>query len=305
MRLAFAGTPDVAVTALAALLDAGHEIVAVITRPDAPVGRGRTLQPSPIAVFAEDRGLEVYKPVRLVDLADRLRALAPEAIPVVAYGALVPAALLDVAPHGWINLHFSLLPHWRGAAPVQRAIMAGDGITGASTFRIEAGLDTGPVFGTCPRAIADTDTAGSLLAALAVDGAQLLAQTIANLGRIVPQPQATEDISIAAKLTKEDGRLPWRDPALAVSRRIRGVTPEPGAWTTFADQRVGVAPVLLVPEVTDLAAGDIRYERDRVLVGTGSHAIALTECKPQGKGWMRAVDWARGLRPAPERFETL
>lgn len=302
MRLVFAGTPEVAVPALAACLAAGHEILAVITRPDAPGGRGRTLQQSPVARFAAEHGLRVLKPERLVDIADELRALAPAAIPVVAYGALVPASLLDVATHGWINLHFSLLPQWRGAAPVQRAIMAGDDVTGACTFRIEAGLDTGPVFGTVTREIRPDDTAGSLLDALAHDGAVLLAQTLANIDAITPVPQPVDGVSLAAKLTKEEAQVRWDLPALVIDRGIRGCTPDPGAWTVFGEQRLGLGPVVLRPDVDDLAPGAVRFERAAVLVGTGSHAVALQSVKPQGKGSMAATDWARGLRERPDTF---
>ena len=207
MRIAFAGTPDVAIPPLQALINAGHEVVAVITRPDAPSGRGRTLTASPVATFAEAHGIPAFKPAKLADINDELRELKLDAIAVVAYGALVPEAMLDVARHGWINLHFSLLPAWRGAAPVQRAIMAGDEITGACTFQIEAGLDSGPIFGTLTRVIASDDTAGTLLTALADDGAQLLAQTISALDQLVAVSQAVDDVSFAPKLEKEDARV--------------------------------------------------------------------------------------------------
>lgn len=296
MRIAFAGTPEVAIPALWTLLDAGHELVAVITRPDAPAGRGRALHPSPVASFAEERGLKVLKPVRLADIRDELEALAPECVAVVAYGGLVPASMLDLPPYGWINLHFSLLPEWRGAAPVQWAILSGDDLTGACTFRIEEGLDTGPVFGSLTRPIAPTDTSGSLLAALASDGARLLAQTIGALDRLHPVPQARDGVSVAPKLGKADARIRWHEPALAVDRRIRACTPEPGAWSMLADQRIGVEPVVLRPDVIDLAPGVVRSEGKAVLVGTGSHAVALQRVKPAGKAWMDAGAWMRGLR---------
>lgn len=296
MRIAFAGTPEVAIPPLWTLLNAGHEIVAVITRPDAPAGRGRALQPSPIATFAEEHGLPVLKPQRLSEIHEELEALAPECVAVVAYGGLVPASMLDVPKYGWINLHFSLLPAWRGAAPVQWAILAGDDVTGACTFRIEAGLDTGPVFGTLTRTIDRADTSGTLLAALATDGAQLLAQTIGALDRLQPVPQHREGVSLAPKLGKEDAHIRWQEPALAVDRRIRACTPEPGAWTTVGEQRLGVEPVVLRPDVTDLPAGTVRVQGRAVLVGTGSHAIALERVKPAGKAWMAADAWMRGLR---------
>lgn len=300
MRIAFAGTPEAAIPALWALLDAGHDVVAVITRPDAPAGRGRSLQPSPIGAFAAERGLLVLKPERLTDIADQLAELAPEAVAVVAYGGMVPPALLDLPPHGWINLHFSLLPAWRGAAPVQWAIISGDDITGASTFRIEQGLDTGPVFGTITRTIDRADTTGTLLAALAADGAMLLTQTINSIERLHPVPQTADGVSLAPKLDKADARVRWRDPALAVDRRIRGCTPEPGAWSEVAGTRVGIEPVTLRPDVTDLPPGVVRHDGRAVLVGTASHAVALGRLKPAGKGWMDADAWMRGLRTEVE-----
>lgn len=296
MRIAFAGTPEVAIPPLWTLLNAGHEIVAVITRPDAPAGRGRALQPSPVAVFADEHGIPVLKPQRLTDIASELAALAPECVAVVAYGGLVPASMLDLPKYGWINLHFSLLPAWRGAAPVQWSILSGDDVTGACTFRIEAGLDTGPVFGTLTRPIDRTDTSGSLLAALSNDGAQLLAQTIGAIDRLVPVPQSADGVSVAPKLSKGDARVRWAEPALAIDRRIRACTPEPGAWTTVGDERLVIEPVILRPDVTDLAVGAVRFEGKAVLVGTGSHAVALQRVKPAGKSWMAADAWMRGLR---------
>lgn len=296
MRIAFAGTPEVAIPPLWTLMNAGHDIVAVITRPDAPSGRGRALQPSPVAVFAEEHGLPVLKPQRLADIASDLSVLAPECVAVVAYGGLVPASLLDVPTHGWINLHFSLLPAWRGAAPVQWSILAGDDVTGACTFRIEAGLDTGPVFGTVTRPIERSDTSGSLLAALALDGAQLLAQTIGALDRLQPVPQSSEGASLAPKLSKDDACVRWHEPALAIERRIRACTPEPGGWSTAAGVRVVIEPIVMRPDVTDLEPGAVRHDGKAVLVGTGSHAVALEQVKPAGKGWMAADAWMRGLR---------
>jgi methionyl-tRNA formyltransferase len=302
LRIAFAGTPEVAIPSLQALLDAGHDVDAVITRPDAPAGRGRIRTPSPVAAFAESRGLRVLKPAKLADIADELRRIAPACIPVVAYGGLVPAEMLGIPERGWINLHFSLLPQWRGAAPVQRAIMAGDDVTGASTFRIDAGLDTGPVFGTLTRTIAGDDTAGSLLDALAHDGASLLVQTVANIATLRPVPQSTDDVSHADKLEKADAEIVWSHPAISIDRRIRGCTPEPGAWSSIMGDRIEIGPVGLRPDVTELAAGAFSIGK-QVLAGTGSHAVELRQVKPAGKGWMAADAWARGLRTVPERFD--
>ncbi len=296
MRIAFAGTPEVAVPSLSALLDAGHDVVAVITRPDAPAGRGRSVRPSPVAVFASARDLHVLKPERLIEVADELERLAPEMVAVVAYGGLVPATMLDVPEYGWVNLHFSLLPAWRGAAPVQRAIMAGEDITGACTFRLETGLDTGPILGSLTREIEDDDTAGSLLDALAREGAKLLAQTTASIASLTPVPQAVEGVSYAPKLEKADARIVWRHPALAIDRLIRGCTPEPAAWTEIRGERLVVGPITPRPDVRDLEPAAVRALADQVLVGTGSHAIELGRVKPAGRTWMDAAAWWRGAR---------
>lgn len=307
----FAGTPEPALPSLRALLDSRHDVVGVLTRPDARRGRGRSLHPSPVAAAAQEAGIEVLKPEGLRGergeaVAARLRELAPDVIPVVAYGNLVPPALLELPAHGWANLHFSLLPAWRGAAPVQHAIIAGDQITGASVFQLEQGLDTGPVYGTLTTDIAADETAGDLLARLADAGAQLLVSVLNAIedGTAVAQPQPAEGVSLAPKLEREDGRVRWTDPALAVDRRIRGTTPAPGAWTAVpgaegaSPSRLKLARVQLRPEVTDLAAGVLRVSRHEVLVGTGSHAVALGKVAPAGKSWMTAADWARGARLA-------
>ena len=301
MRLLFAGTPAVALPSLDALLASRHEVVAVLTRPDARAGRGRTLQPSPVKERALEAGLEVLTPTTLRDpaLQARLAEIAPDAAPVVAYGNLVPPAVLDLPRHGWVNLHFSVLPAWRGAAPVQHAIIAGDEVTGASTFLLEAGLDTGPVLGTLTETIRPHDTAGDVLGRLADAGSGLLVRTLDALedGILTPVPQPGDGISLAPRLTTDDARVRWQHPAMAVDRRIRGCTPAPGAWTTLPDgARLGLGPVRLAPEVTDLAPGAVRTGRGEVLVGTGTHAVRLGEVRPAGKRAMPAADWARGAR---------
>ena len=296
MRIAFAGTPEVAIPSLDALLAAGLEVVAVITRPDAPAGRGRRLLPSPVALHAEAKGLPVWKPARPIEVAGALEAAEVDAVAVVAYGALIPSSMLSIPRLGWINLHFSLLPAWRGAAPVQWAVIAGDDVTGACTFRLEEGLDTGPVLGSLTRPIASTDTAGTLLDALASDGAQLLAQTLLSMERLTPVPQRGDDVSLAPKLTKADARIVWSHPALAIDRRVRGCTPEPGAWTEAGEQRVVLGPVSLRTDVTELAPGNVRSDGRAILVGTGSHAVALGRVKPAGRDWMDADAWWRGTR---------
>ena len=297
MRVLFAGTPAVAVPSLDALVNAGFNVVAVLTRPDAPVGRKRVLTPSPVAQRAAELGIEVIRAAR-VDAAAiaGIRTVQPDVAAIVAYGGLVPPDALGIPRHGWVNLHFSLLPAWRGAAPVQRSIMAGDDVTGAVTFQLEEGLDTGPVFGTLTEAVQPQDTAGDLLERLSHSGAVLLAQTLSAIdaGKAAPQPQAG-DVTLAPKLTLEDGHLNWAHPALAISRQARGVTPEPGAWTLLDGQRVKLDPVRLRPDVSGLAPGTVALNGKAVLVGTGSHAVELTRIQPAGKKMMAAPDWARGL----------
>lgn len=304
MKLVFAGTPEVAVPALDALIASGrHEVAAVVTRPDAPAGRGRRLVASPVAERAEEAGIEVLKPVRPRDpeFQERLREIAPDCCPVVAYGALLPKSALDIPAHGWVNLHFSLLPAWRGAAPVQQSIMAGDQVTGASTFRIEEGLDTGPVFGVLTEEIRPTDTSGDLLTRLAFAGAGLLTATMDGIedGTLRAVEQPAEGVSLAPKITVEDARVDWNAPALRADRVVRGCTPAPGAWTVFRGERLKLVSVGLVPDRTDLAPGVLAPAKNNVYVGTGSHAVELLWVQPQGKKPMKGADWARGVRIAP------
>lgn len=299
MKLVFAGTPEVAVPALDALIASGrHEVAAVVTRPDATAGRGRKLVASPVAERAAAAGIEVLRPARPRDgeFLDRLREIAPDCCPVVAYGALLPKAALDVPAHGWVNLHFSLLPAWRGAAPVQHAVMAGDEVTGASTFLIEQGLDSGPVYGVVTEEIRGGDTSGDLLGRLAVSGAGLLVATMDGIedGRLSPRPQPAEGITLAPKLTVEDAAVDWTAPALRVDRLIRGCTPAPGAWTLAGGERLKLGPVALVPDRTDLAPGELAVGKNSVHVGTGSHAVLLGDVQPQGKKPMPAAAWSRG-----------
>jgi methionyl-tRNA formyltransferase len=300
MKLVFAGTPEPAVPALRALLDSGrHEVVAVVTRPDAQAGRGRRVVRSPVGALADSRGIEVLTPARAGDPAflARLAELAPDACPVVAYGALLPQAALDIPRLGWVNLHFSLLPAWRGAAPVQAAIRAGDEITGASTFRIVKELDAGPVFGVVTETIGATDTAGSLLGRLSESGAKLLLSTMDGLadGSLVAREQPAEGLSYAPKVTVEDARVSFADPASAVDRQIRSVTPEPGAWAEFRGERFKLGPVTVLDEPGP-PPGEIVVERKRVLVGTATKPLRLGDVQAPGKKRMAATDWARGTR---------
>lgn len=294
MRVVFAGTPDVAVPSLRALLASRHEVIAVITRPDAPAGRGRQLRPSPVKDEAQAHGLEVLSPVHPREPAfqERLRELEAAVVPVVAYGALIPPAALEIPTLGWVNLHFSLLPAWRGAAPVQHAILAGDEVTGATTFLIEQGLDTGPVFGLLTETIRPTDTSGDVLNRLAGAGAGLLVGTLDALedGTVTALPQSADGISLAPKLSVQDARIDWTAPAMRVDRLIRACTPDPGPWTTLRERRVKLGPVTRTDVV--LAPGRLLDG----MVGTGTQAVRLGMVKPEGKGEMLAADWLRGLR---------
>ena len=308
MRLVFAGTPAVAVTALRAVLASRHTVEAVVTRPDAPAGRGRHVEPSPVAALARAAGIEVLTPQRPREpwFLDRLREIAPDCCPVTAYGALLPQAALDIARHGWVNLHFSVLPAWRGAAPVQHAILHGDDISGATTFRIVAELDAGPVFGTVTEAVRPADTSGDLLARLASSGAELLVATLDGIedGTLRAVPQPADGVSFAPKLTPADAQVDWKLPAHLIDRVIRGCTPDPGAWTEFAGDRMKLWPVTLAApgrpgaaSVTGgLAPGELRVERDAVYAGTGSQPVRLGDVQPPGKRRMPAAAWARGLR---------
>ena len=312
MRLVFAGTPQTAVPSLDALLASRHEVVAVLTRPDAPAGRGRKIEQSPVARRAAAAGLEVLAPARLrdSDFLGRLRAIAPDCCPMVAYGALIPQAALDIPAHGWVNLHFSLLPAWRGAAPVQHAILHGDDVTGASTFLVVLELDAGPVYGVLTEPVRPGDTSGDLLGRLSRSGAGLLLSTLDGIeaGTIEAIPQPGEGVSFAPKITPADAGVDWKLPAHVVDRLIRACTPDPGAWTELEGARLKLGPVSLRdPQAPpSLAPGELLVERRAVFVGTGSRPVRLGEVQAPGKRRMPASDWARGLRSGgdhgPVRF---
>jgi methionyl-tRNA formyltransferase len=298
MRLVFAGTPDVAVPSLDALHASTHDVVAVVTRPPAASGRGRNVSPSAVALRALELGIPVItSSPRLPDFVKLLRELRPECCPVVAYGELLPSEVLAVPSRGWINLHFSLLPAWRGAAPVQAAILHGDDVTGATTFLLDEGMDTGPTLGVVTESVAPLDTAGELLQRLATSGAELLVRTLDawEQGGLEPRTQSTDGVSYAPKISIDDARVDWATTALRVSRVIRACTPSPGAWTSFRAERIRLMPVAIDREVT-LPPGAISVERKRVLVGTTTQALVLGEVVPPGKRQMSAADWARGVR---------
>jgi len=301
MRLVFAGTPEVALPSLEALIASTHEVVGVITRPDAPAGRGRSLFPSPVRVRAQEHGIPVLTPrtPRDPSFQQELAALAPDCCPVVAYGALVPRSVLDIPRHGWVNLHFSLLPAWRGAAPVQHAIRSGDEVTGATTFLLEEGLDTGPVYGVMTETIRPTDTSGDLLGRLALAGAGLLVATLDGIeaGTLVAKTQPGEGISLAPKVSVDDARVDWTLPALAVDRLVRSCTPAPGAWTTFRGERLKLAPFGPAGDgVGPLAPGELLVTKAAVYAGTATSPVRLGLVRAHGKKEMPAPDWARGVR---------
>jgi methionyl-tRNA formyltransferase len=301
MRIVFAGTPEPALASLRRLIESPrHDVVAVLTRPDAVSGRRGKPSPSPVAQLALEHSIPLLRPARpnSNEFVAELAELAPDACGVVAYGALLSERLLAVPTHGWVNLHFSLLPAWRGAAPVQAAIAAGDAVTGATTFQIEPALDSGPVYGVVTETVRPTDTAGDLLERLAVSGAALLETTLDGIadGSLTAVPQPADGVTVAPKITVESARVRWDLPAHVVERRIRAVTPNPGAWSMIGDLRVKVGPVTVDEGPNNLAPGVIRVERKGVHVGTGSQPVLLGQVQPPGKKPMNATDWARGAR---------
>jgi methionyl-tRNA formyltransferase len=301
VRLVFAGTPEPAVPSLQKLVESPrHEVAAVLTRPDAASGRRGKPSPSPVARFALEHDIPVLRPGRpnSDEFVGELAELAPECCAVVAYGALLSKRLLAVPKHGWVNLHFSLLPAWRGAAPVQAAIAAGDTVTGATTFQIEPALDSGPVFGVVTETVRPTDTAGELLERLSISGAALLATTIDGIAdaSLTPVPQPSDGVTIAPKITVDEARVRWDLPAHVVERRIRAVTPNPGAWTMIGEQRVKLGAVNVDESADVMPPGAIRVQRNAVRIGTGSRPVVLGALQPPGKKPMNAADWARGAR---------
>ena len=307
MKLVFAGTPDVALPALETLISSEHDVLAVITQPPARAGRGRELQPSPVHAVAEKHGIKALYPDSIREIDAVLRELQPDAIPVVAYGQLIPETMLDIPAHGWINLHFSLLPEWRGAAPVQHCIWHGDTITGATTFRIDRGMDSGPILGHVTQLVDPKDTSGALLDRLADTGSHLLRQTLDALeaGMITPIAQQHDQATYAPKLQKSDSRIDWQLPAIEIDRRIRAMTPKPGAWTTMAlsehEISLSIGPVSTNRDI-QLDPGVIGVIDKNVFVGSATYALELDRIKPPGKKFMLATDWMRGLRTEEVKF---
>ncbi|MFC5501670.1 methionyl-tRNA formyltransferase [Lysinimonas soli] len=298
LRIVFAGSPAAAVPSLRRLLDGPHEVVAVVTREDSPQGRKRVMTSTPVALEAEAAGVPVIRANRLAPVTEQLRALDPDLGVIVAYGGIIREPLLGAPRLGWINLHFSLLPRWRGAAPVQRAIMAGDVETGAAVFRLVPELDAGEVYATVRRPIGAHETAGHLLQSLAESGAQLLAGVVDDLagGAAVATVQQGE-VTLAPKLTQADGRIDWAASAVAVDARIRGTTPEPGAFTELGDERIKVLDALIAHDAPQLDPGRVELRAGRLLVGTASDPVQLVTVQPAGRRAMPAADWWRG-RPA-------
>ncbi|MGO2051984.1 methionyl-tRNA formyltransferase [Glutamicibacter sp. BW80] len=300
MRILFAGTPQVAVTSLDHLHAAGFDIAAVLTRPDAPLGRKRVLTASPVAARAEQLGLPTIKSNKIdAEVTGQLAELNLDAAAIVAFGGLVPAAALNVPKHGWINLHFSLLPDWRGAAPVQHSIIHGDDITGAVTFQLETGLDTGPVFGQVTERIGELDTAGIMLDRLSESGSTLLVQTLqaldAGQGLAIPQSGSH---TYAPKITDVDAQLDFTRTATEIRRRAHGTSPFPGAWAIADQARYKFGPLRERREMTELAPGEVHIEPGKhpvVYVGTSTWALELSTIQPPGKKMMNASDWARGV----------
>lgn len=300
LRLVFAGSPDAAVPSLRALAASAHDVVTVITREDSPQGRRAVLTPTPVAVEADRLGVPAIRANRLAGTAtETVQALAPDLGVIVAYGGLVREPLLSTPRLGWINLHFSLLPRWRGAAPVQRAIMAGDDITGASVFQLVPELDAGDVFGRVTEPIGRHQTAGNLLDSLAESGATLLVRVVDALADGTARSEAqVGDVTLAPKLGLADGEVDWTLPAEAVSAQIRGVTPEPGAFTTIDDARLKILDATIARDVPRMPAGQFALVGRRVVVGTATDPIELVAVHPSGRRAMDAASWWRG-RPTP------
>ena len=299
MRIVFAGSPAAAVPSLRRLFASQHEIVAVITREDSPQGRRGILTSTPVAVVAEELGLPVIRANRLAGAAtEEVEALQPDLGVIVAYGGLVREPLLSAPRLGWINLHFSLLPRWRGAAPVQRAIIAGDDITGATVFQLVPELDAGDIYGRLTESVGRHQTAGNLLDSLSDSGAELLARVVDALADGSARAEAqVGDVTLAPKLTLADGEIDFTQSAEVVSALIRGVTPEPGAFTTVDGSRLKVLDAAIARDVPRQAPGEVALVSKAVLVGTATDPIQLVTVHPAGRKAMDAGSWWRG-RPA-------
>ena len=302
----FLGTPAWAVPSLEGLLETGVEVAAVVTNPDRPAGRGMELKPPPVKETAVAAGLDVIQPAgaRSPEFLDQINALAPDVAVVVAYGSILPTSVLDAVPHGFVNVHFSLLPEYRGAAPVQRAVMDGKKETGVSIMVLTEGMDEGPVVATAATTIDPSETSGELGERLAGIGATLLTQSLPGYvdGSIEPVPQDDSLATYAPKITTDEARIDWKRPASQIHDLVRGLNPAPGAWSTFRDTRIKVHATS-ASAATGLEPGEIGGDAD-LLVGTGDGTIRLEDVQPAGKKRMDGSEMKRGMRPEPgERLQ--
>ncbi len=301
MRICIAATPNVAVPTLDALLASKHQIISVITRPDAPAGRGRTLKTSAVSDWAHSKGVDVHKP----ESVDEIAALVGQCdlVVTIGFGVLLPAKVLEIPRHGFINLHFSALPRWRGAAPVQRAIEAGDTTTAVTVFKLDAGMDTGPIYTKLPFDISSTMNTSELLEDLAMLGVKAVLDALSLIENgSEPMEQESEGATRANKLTSEEAEIDWLGNTSAIVNKIRAFYPNPGAWSTFRDVKIKIDSA----KVSDLKLkpAEIAQQGKAILVGTGDGAIELITVKPAGKGAMSAQDWANGQHLiANEKFE--
>lgn len=305
MRVVFFGTPEAAVPSLRAFLTApGVEVAAVVTNPDRPSGRGHRLTPPPVKALAERAGVPVWQPAKPGEILDDLAALEVDACAVVAYGSLLPRSLLDAGGRGFVNLHFSLLPAWRGAAPVQAALLAGDKVTGVTCFVLEAGMDTGPVLASAATAIGPDETAGELVARLADLGAPVLVDAVSALvdGLVKPVAQDHERATYAPKIGPEDARLDWSRDAAALARAVRAFNPVPGAHTTFRGDRLKVHRARQA-DAAGVPGAVVTLADDGPVVACGTGALTLTEVQPAGRPRMAGPDFANGYRPLGEHLE--
>ena len=304
MKLVFAGTPAFAVPSLKALLAAGHDVAAVYTQPDRPAGRGRQLKSSPVKQFAEIHGLQVMQPQTLADGQDTLASLAPQAMIVVAYGLILPPPLLAIPPHGCINVHASLLPRWRGAAPIARAIEAGDAKTGVCIMQMNTGLDTGPVYDSRETPIAETETAGELEIRLAELGATLLIDALARIeqGRIALSPQSATGATYARKLRKEEAPIDWNQSATVLHRKIRAFNPWPVATTTWQGRALRlweVGPLALLDGTSGLPGNVLAADDGGLTIETGEGTVTITRLQIEGGRPLPAREFLNGCRIRP------
>ena len=293
MRIAVAATPEVAIPTLDALLASEHELLCVITRPDAPAGRGRALQSTPVANWAETNNVKLFKPDTSQALGELIEDL--DLVVTIGYGLLLPVETLQKPKHGFINLHFSLLPRWRGAAPVQRAIEAGDSVTGVTVFQLDAGMDTGPIYLSAQIPLSTSTTADQLFQSLANLGVEPVMKTLDLIERGErPSPQEDEGATRAYKLSKEEGLIDWNSDAEVINRKINAFSPDPGAWSNFRGQIIKINKVRVSNESAD--AGVLKAVEKSIYIGTATSALELLEVTPSGKAQMSATSWANGAR---------